>query len=575
MIPLVLSFVDDPALRRRFWAWTAASAVLRTAIVLLLFPTATAFFEAEYAVGFAWFGGLALLTVASWQVDLRAARTAFAVGFHLLTAVERRVVTRLESAPLPQLTPTVTAAAQRAAATAGQELCTTFAYVLAPLAAALGSTVLIGFGLLLISPWLGVAALVAAGLLTLAVALSGRLLRGADAMFDAAAEDVGEEIVTFAQAQRLLRASRRAGVADSALTAALDRFRKASMRLVVAAVPGTILFSVVSQLALAGLALVAVLLVQGGAVDAAGVVALVIVALRFLEPFFTISDLAPAVEIARGSLERMDKVLQTPELTRTPAAEPVPGAPRLSFDDVAFAYPQGPDVLSDISLDVAVGRTLAIVGPSGSGKSTVLALAARFADPREGVVRIDGRDARSFSAEELNEQIAVVFQQTYLIDAPLVDNLRMARPDATDEELREAASAAQLDPVIAQLPHGWDTRIGEGGRLLSGGERQRVSVARALLKRAPLLLLDEATSAVDAATEAALIAALEEGAADRATVVVAHRLGTIARADEICFVEAGRIVERGTFEELRATGGRFADYWRQREQASSWRLVMS
>ncbi|MFT4299817.1 MAG: ABC transporter ATP-binding protein/permease [Aeromicrobium sp.] len=572
MINAILAFVDDPALRRNFLISRAASAIVRAAVVMLLFPTATAFFGPDPADGFGWLAALAASVLASWWVDQRFARDSFAVGFHLRGTVEEYVLARLEAAPLTHITPAVSNAAQRAMSNAGYELCSAFVYVLAPVSAGLWSTVLIGFGLLFINPWLALAALVAAGLLALSVAVSGRLVRHADDAFGVASEDVGEQIVAFAQAQRVLRASRQATGSDTALARALDTFRSASLRLVVATVPGTILFSVVSQLALAGVAVVAVVLADRGDLSSAEVVALVVVALRFLEPFFTITDLAPAVESARGGLERVERVLDLPALPPTEES-PAAGDAVLQLENVTFAYPQGPDVLTGIDLSVARGRTLAIVGPSGSGKSTVLALAARFADPRTGTVRIDGRDVREVPLPALMERVSAVFQQVYLVDDTLRENLRMARRDATDAEIAEAATSAQLDEVVARLPHGWKTRIGEGGRLLSGGERQRVSVARALLKRAPLLLLDEATSAVDAQTETALVAALGQGAADRATVVVAHRLSTIAGADEICFLEAGRIVERGTFAELQAAGGRFADYWRQREAAASWRLT--
>lgn len=572
MIGTLLAFVEDPVIRRRFWVFAVLSAFLRATTVLLLFPTASGFFGDNPADGFPWLAALAVAVVVSWWIDQRCYHAGFDVGFTLLTSVERRVVRRLERMPLPDVTPTVANRAQRAVASAGQELCQSFAYVLTPLTASMMSTVLIALGLFLVSPWLAVAALAASLLLGVAVLLSGRLIRGADARYDEASGRVGSEIVEFAQAQRVLRANRRSGTDDSALVAALADHRKASLGVLGAAIPGALLFAVVSQLALAGVAAVAVVLARQGELSGPEVVALVVVALRFLEPFFTMSDLAPALEIARGALDRVEHLLAEDALTEGEGRVDDASVPYLSMSGVTFGYQPGVDVLRDIDLAVPRGRTVAIVGPSGSGKSTLLALAARFADPGAGVVRLGGTDVASMPLEEVTSRVGVVFQDVYLVDDTLLANIRMGRPDASSTEIADAASAAQLDELIARLPEGMDTRVGEGGSLLSGGERQRVSIARALLKQAPLLLLDEATSAVDAETEAALIAALDADAGQRATLVVAHRLGTIARADEICFIEEGRIIERGTCEELLAAGGRFADYWHQREQAATWTL---
>ena len=218
-------------------------------------------------------------------------------------------------------------------------------------------------------------------------------------------------------------------------------------------------------------------------------------------------------------------------------------------------------MIDGVSLAVPEGKRLAIVGPSGAGKSTLLHLLARFYDVDEGAVRVGGVDVRSISTQELMAQFAIVFQDVYLFDGTIEENVRLGRPDADEAQVRAAATAARLDEVIARLPGGWTASVGEGGALLSGGERQRVSIARALLKDSPVVLLDEVTSALDPVNEAAVHEGIERLMAGRTVVMVAHRMRTVRHADHIVFLDGGRIVEEGTHDELLRRGGRYADFW--------------
>ena len=229
-------------------------------------------------------------------------------------------------------------------------------------------------------------------------------------------------------------------------------------------------------------------------------------------------------------------------------------------------------MLTGVSLSIPAGSTTALVGPSGAGKTTVTRLIARFHDVTAGTVRIGGADVRDVTSRELADHVALVFQDVYLLDTTIEENIRVGRPGATAGQVRDAARRARVDSIVARLPHGWDTRVGEGGRLLSGGERQRVAVARALLKDAPVLLLDEATASLDAENEASVHAALTELATSRTVLVIAHRLDTIADADQIAVLDGGRIVECGRHAELLAAGGRYAAFWHERARARGWRL---
>jgi ABC-type multidrug transport system fused ATPase/permease subunit len=234
--------------------------------------------------------------------------------------------------------------------------------------------------------------------------------------------------------------------------------------------------------------------------------------------------------------------------------------PEVNLRSLTFAYRENAkNALTGVDMDVGAGQTVAVVGPSGSGKSTLVNLLLRFYDPREGVVRIGGVDARDYALNYLQSKIAVVFQETYLFSGTIVDNIRMARPCATDGEVIDAAKAANAHDFITTLPQGYQTVIGERGATLSGGERQRLAIARAVLKDAPLLILDEATSSVDARSEALIQQALEGIMKDRTTIVIAHRLSTIKNADKIVVLDEGRVVEEGTHGSLLANHGVYAN----------------
>jgi ATP-binding cassette subfamily B protein len=231
----------------------------------------------------------------------------------------------------------------------------------------------------------------------------------------------------------------------------------------------------------------------------------------------------------------------------------------VEFTDVSFSYDGKRPAVVDLSFTALPGQTVALVGPTGAGKSTALALLHRAFDPQSGVIKIDGIDVRDVKLAALRRNIGVVFQESLLFNRSIAENLCIGKPDAGDEELRAAAERAQALDFIEQNPDGFKARVGERGRALSGGERQRLSIARALLKNPPVLILDEATSALDAATEAKLQAALDEVMKNRTTFVIAHRLATIRHAHRILVFDKGRIVETGTFAELVAAGGRFAE----------------
>ncbi|WP_367348396.1 ABC transporter ATP-binding protein, partial [Sphingobium yanoikuyae] len=368
--------------------------------------------------------------------------------------------------------------------------------------------------------------------------------------------EAGARMIEYVQGMAVIRAFNRLAKGEESFRSALADFRDISVRMVMQLTLPLVLFGAAVCLGVPLVILAAGARNLGGAIDTGTLVTARVLAFSLYSPLLALISVMELTRMADASLTRIDRIM-TERGPALPAHPQEPYGFAVRFENAGFSYVAGKPVLADMSFAVPERTMTAIVGPSGSGKSTVLNLLARFWDVDEGRVTIGGVDIREMTEERLNSLITVVFQDVFLFTGTIFDNIAFARPGATQADVEDAANAACAHDFIMLLPKGYQTRIEEGGGNLSGGERQRISIARAILKDAPIVLLDEATAAIDPTNERAVQQALASLVEDRTLIVVAHKLGTIRAADQILVVSEGRIAESGAHDALMAAGGHY------------------
>ncbi|MDA8368282.1 MAG: ABC transporter ATP-binding protein [Nocardiopsaceae bacterium] len=558
MLLRVLGHEYAPPVRRTV-ALMATTAIVEGLSYALLVPVLRALFGSTPKDAWPWltaFGAaVAVYAVLRYASDL----SGFRAGTTLLHGMYHRLGDHLARLPIGWYGAGRVGEVSVLASRGVLQAMSVIAHLLAPFISACVTPLTIVAVILAVNWRMGLAALVAVPVVAAIQIWTGRSMAATDAERAERDHEATGRVIEYLQAQPVLRAGGRTAERFRLLDDSLHELQRASRRSTLSALPGALGLTLTVQTMFTALLVLGAYLALGGSIGAAEVLAILVLAARCADPLLSLSDIGGKLRGARSELARLDTVLRTEPLPEP--REPVqPVGHDLEFESVAFQH-DGRTVIDDLSLSVPEGQRLAVVGPSGAGKSTLLQLLARFYDVDAGAVRVGGADVRAISTEVLMAQIAIVFQDVYLFDGTIEENVRLGRPDADEAELRAAASAARLDEVIERLPGGWSAHVGEGGALLSGGERQRVSIARALLKNAPIVLLDEVTSALDPVNETAVHEGVERLMAGRTVVMVAHRLRTVRRADRVVFLDGGRIVEEGGHDELLRRGGRYADLW--------------
>ncbi len=382
-------------------------------------------------------------------------------------------------------------------------------------------------------------------------------------------------VVEYAQGLEVLRATRQVGEKSQKLQGAIRTLRERQTKGANWGILPNIAISSIVQVGMLLVASLGVFLVTGGSLELSVLFALIAISVRYAEPLSLFASLSTMFDYMESGLQR---ILDLKQIEPLPVNKPLrtPSTFDIEFADVHFAYSEespdlpGEQVLNGVSFTCPETSLTALVGESGGGKTTITKLITRYADPQGGAVTIGGVDVRAMEPDELMRNISVVFQDVYLFDDTVRNNIRMAKPGASDLEIEQAAEAANCHEFVSRLPHGYDTMVGEIGGSLSGGERQRISIARAILKDAPIVLLDEPTSALDTESEVAVQRAIDALVASKTVLVIAHRLSTVVAADQILVVEDGSIVERGAHEDLLAANGRYAAMWAAQQQERRW-----
>ncbi|MFC4373678.1 ABC transporter ATP-binding protein [Nocardia halotolerans] len=561
MIRLLLRVLGDEYAQpvRRTVVLMTTTAVVEGLSYALLVPVLRALFGSDPSQAWPWLIALAFAVAGFAVLRYLSDLSGFRGGTTLLRGVYHRLGDQLARLPIGWYTTGRVGDVSVLASRGVLQAMSVIAHLLAPIISAAVTPLTIVVVMLAFDWRMGAAALAAVPVVVAIQAWAGRRMDEGDAERHERDHEAARRVIEYLQAQPVLRAGGRSTEGFRQLDDALREAGRAARRRTRTAVPAVLGLSLAVQTMFTVLLVLGTYLALGADIGTAEVLAVLVLAARCADPLLSLADLGGQLRAARSELIRLDEVLRTEPLPE-PSAPIAPRGHGLAFESVTFRR-DGRTVVDDLTLTVPQGQRLAIVGPSGAGKTTLLQLLARFYDVDAGTVRVGGVDVRDIGTETLSSLFAIVFQDVYLFDATIEENIRLGCPDADTARVHAAASAAGLDEVIDRLPDGWSTPVGEAGALLSGGERQRVSIARALLKDAPIVLLDEVTSALDPRNEAVVNNGIERLMAGRTVVMVAHRLETVRRADRIVFLDGATVIEDGTHAELLRQEGRYAQFW--------------
>ena len=576
IVPRIKRMLKDPHLiNTNIWFSVAAGLIEGVALCLLL-PgiTALAHNEPVWGLGiWGWVTVLSILAAISAVVGYLQSLRGYQAAIDFLVNVHKKVGDQVSSLPLGWFNRPLAGLLSRLVS---NELVMTgeiIAHMLSPIIQRVTSSVV-----LLVFAWawdwrLGLAVTISIPIFLLFVLATTALIKKGKSIGEPTEVELSNRIVEFTHCQAALRSCGRS-THYSKLDHANAAWLKAKRTELWYEIVGNLIGGAFTQVVIITLISIAANLAVTGSLESIAAIAFIGLCLRFTQTLVGITESAAALEERRPALDAIDEVLAAqplPEPTES-AAQPTPGT--IDLEDVHFGYSKEKPVLRGVSFHVPTRSMVALVGPSGCGKTTVARLVSRFYDVDSGAVKVGGLDVREQTTATLMKSLSMVFQDVYLFDDTLEANIRIGNPDATDEEVHEAARLAGVTEIVQRLPRGWETSVGEGGRALSGGERQRVSIARALLKKAPIVLLDEATSALDPENETNIVAAVDKLRENATVLVIAHKLDTIKKADTIVQFRAdGTIEDTGTHSELFERGGTYRAFWDTRAAAQGWQLT--
>ena len=576
IIPRIKRMLKEQRLiNTTIWFSIAAGLIEGVALCLLL-PCVTALANNEPVWGlgvWGWVIVLSILAVVSAIVGYVQSLRGYQTALDFLVNVHKKVGDQVSSLPLGWFNRPLAGLLSRLVA---NELVMTgeiIAHMLSPIIQRVTASIV-----LLVFAWtwdwhLGLACTISIPVFLLLVLCTTGLINKGKSIGEPTEVELSNRLVEFTHCQAALRSCGRS-THYSKLDSANATWLKAKRRKLWYEIAGNLLGGAFTQVVIVTLISLAANLAVGGTLEPVATIAFIGLCLRFTHTLVGITETAASLEERRSALDSIDDVLTAqplPEPTES-TAQPTPGT--IDFEDVTFGYGSDKTVLNGVSFHVPNRSMVALVGPSGCGKTTVARLISRFYDVDSGAVKVGGLDVREQTTVTLMKSLSMVFQDVYLFDDTLEANIRIGNPDATDEEVHEAARLAGVTEIVQRLPHGWETSVGEGGRALSGGERQRVSIARALLKKAPIVLLDEATSALDPENETNIVAAVDKLRENATVLVIAHKLDTIRKADTIVQFRAdGTIEDTGTHSELFERGGTYRAFWDTRAAAQGWQLT--
>lgn len=530
-------------------------------------PVISLLLQGQTQQSFFWFIPMMFGVFFSLKLRQMTDRSGIKVGEGLLRNARHRIGEHVATLPVGWFTPENNARLSHIISKGMMEVAQLPAHLFTPIISGSIAPLVLIVALFIINPILGMIASIGIPIIVGILFLTAKLGTKTDVEFNRNTAQTSERIIEFAQAQSVLRAFSGDNSSTRFLQRAIETQQKSAIKLIIISTLSTILGGWIVQTLFAllfGFTVIWLndLLALGiTPTETITIVITLILINRFIDPLQEISNYGEAMRNGKNHLQAVSEIFAEQPLPMPNISQRARNG-SIEMENVSFAYsPESSNVLSDINLQIEEGEMIAIVGASGSGKTTLTRLLARFFDVSKGSIRIGGIDIREMSEQDLTSQVSQIFQQNFLFQGSIQDNILMGKPNASPQDLEKVINASGMRNMIARLPHGLSTMVGESGAKLSGGERQRITIARALLKNSKILLIDEATASLDAENQKIITENLEKLKGNTTIVVIAHQLSTIQMADRIIVLDQGKMVEIGTHDDLINRKGAYAQFW--------------